>query len=97
MSQWFGEKKKKKEKDDGGNDSDDVIEWGTLIKLSVKKGGQVTSRHYRVLGIFSKNYNKWFPEFEKDKVTFNPQGKTWKAYSKKLQALGEDDEDDGAE
>ena len=40
--------------DDERKDSDDFIERDILIKLSVKKGGQVTSWHYRVLGIFSK-------------------------------------------
>ena len=89
LSRWFGEKKKKKEEDDGGKDSDDFIERNTLIKLSLKKGGQVSSQYYRVLGIFDKYYNKWFPEFEKDKkVTFNPQpGKKWKAYSERYKLL----------
>ena len=83
LSRWFGEKKKKKEEDDGGKDSDNFIERDTLIKLNVKKGGQVYSQYYRVLGIFSKHYNKWFVEFEIHKqVVFNPQGGTWKAYSK---------------
>jgi len=50
-----------------GKDSDDFIERETLIKLSLKKGGQVSSQYYRVLGIFDKYYNKWFVEFEKDK------------------------------
>jgi len=88
LSRWFGEKKKKKEEDDGGKDSDNFIERDTLIKLNVKKGGQVYSQYYRVLGIFSKHYNKWFVEFEKDKkVSFNPQGITWKVYSKKFKLL----------
>ena len=71
LSRWFGEKKKKKEEDDGGKDSDDFIERNTLIKLSLKKGGQVSSQYYRVLGIFDKYYNKWFPEFEKDKKSLS--------------------------
>ena len=60
-------KKKKKEEDDGGKDSDNFIERDTLIKLSLKKGGQVSSQYYRVLGFFDKYYNKWFVKFEKDK------------------------------
>ena len=67
LSRWFGEKKKNKEEVDGGKDSDDFIERDTLIKLSLKKGGQVSSQYYRVLGIFNKYYNKWFVEFEKEK------------------------------
>ena len=55
---------KKKKQDDEGKDSDNVIEQDTLIKLSVKKGEQVTRRYYRVFGISSKYYNKWFVEFE---------------------------------
>ena len=49
----------------------------------------MSSQYYRVLGIFDKYYNKWFPEFEKDKrVTFNPQpGKKWKAYSERYKLL----------
>ena len=67
LSRWFVEKKKKKEEDDGGKESDNFIERDTLIKLSLKKGGQVSSQYSRVLGIFNKYYNKWFVESEKDK------------------------------
>ena len=89
ISRWFGEKKRKKEEDDGGKDSDDFIKWDTLVKLSVKKGGQISSQYYRVLGIFDKYYNRWFVDFNKDKkVTFNPRsGTQWKAYSKKYKLL----------
>ena len=89
ISRWFGEKKRKKEEDDGDKDSDNFIERDTLVKLSVKKGGQISSQYYRVLGIFDKYYNKWFVEFNKDKqVTFNPQsGTQWKAYSRKYKLL----------
>ena len=44
ISRWFGEKKRKKEEDDGGKDCDDFIERDTLVKLSVKKGGQISSQ-----------------------------------------------------
>ena len=71
ISRWFGEKKRKKEEDDGGKDSDDFIERDTLVKLSVKKGGQISSQYYRVLGIFDKYYNKWFVEFNKDKKSLS--------------------------
>ena len=64
LSWWFSDKKKNEKEDDEGNDSDNFIERDTLIKLSMKTGEQVTSRYYRVLGIFSKYYNKWFVEFE---------------------------------
>ena len=88
LSRWFGDKKKKKKEDDEGEDSDNFIERDTLIKLSVKKGGQVTSRYYRVLGIFSKYYNKWCVPWEaRRQVVFNPQGRTWEAYSKKYKLL----------
>ena len=87
LSRWFGDKKKKKE-DDEGKDSGDFIEQDTLIKLSVKKEGQTIVRNYRVLGIFSKHYNKWFVEFDTRKqVVFNPQSTTWKTYSKKYKLL----------
>ena len=87
LSWWFGDKRKKKKEDDQGDDSDDFIERDTLIKLSVKKGGQTIIRNYRVLGIFSKHYNKWFVEFEQKQVVFNPQSKTWKIDSKKYKLL----------
>ena len=41
--------------DDGGKDSGDFIERDTLIKLNVKKGGQISSQYYRVLKIFDKS------------------------------------------
>ena len=87
LSWWFGDKKKKKE-DDKGKDSGNFIERDTLIKLSVKKEGQTIVWNYRVLGIFSKHYNKWFVEFDTRKqVVFNPQSTTWKTYSKKYKLL----------
>ena len=53
----------------------------------MKKGEQTIVRNYRVLGIFSKHYNKWFVEFEQKQVVFDPQSKTWKRYSKKYKLL----------
>ena len=87
ISRWFGDKKKKKDEDDEGKECQYFIERDTLIKLSVKKGGQVMVRNYRVLGIFSKHYNKWFPEFEEKQVVFSPQSTTWGTYSKKFKLL----------
>ena len=55
--------------------------------MSVKKGGQAVVRNYRVLGISSKHYNKWFVEFEQKQVVFNPQSMTWKTDSKKYKLL----------
>ena len=87
ISRWFGDKKKKKDEDDEGKECQYFIERDTLIKLSVKKGGQMMVRNYRVLGIFSKHYNKWFPEFEEKQVVFSPQSTTWGTYSKKFKLL----------
>jgi len=87
LSRWFGDKKKKKDEDDEGEDCQCFIERDTLIKLKMKKGGQVMARNYRVLGIFSKHYNKWFPEFEEKQVVFSPQSTTWGTYSKKYKLL----------
>ena len=87
ISRWFGDKKKKKDEDDEGKECQYFIERDTLIELSVKKGGQVMVRNYRVLGIFSKHYNKWFPEFEEKQVVFSPQSTTWGTYSKKFKLL----------
>ena len=60
-----------------------------MVKLSVKKGGQISSQYYRVLGIFDKFCNRWFVDLNKDKkITFNPRpGAQWKAYSKKYKLL----------
>ena len=74
IARWFGKKKRKKEEDDGGKDGDDFIEWDTLVKLSVKKGGQISSQYYRVLGIFDKSYNRWYVDFNKDKKSFSIHG-----------------------
>ena len=87
LSRWFGDKEKKKKEDDEDKGCHDFIERDTLIKLSVKKGGQTIVRNYRVLGIFSKHYNKWFFEFEQRQVVFNPQSMIWKKDSKKHKLL----------
>ena len=87
ISRWFGDKKKKKDEDDEGKEYQYFIERDTLIKLSVKKGGQVMVRNYRVLGIFSKYYNKWFVEFEQKQFVFNLQSMTWKTDPKKYKLL----------
>ena len=87
LSRWFGDKKKKKKEDDEGKDCHDFIERDTLIKLSVKKGGQTIVQNYRVIGIFSKHYNTWFVEFEQKQVVFNPQSMIWKKNSKKHKLL----------
>ena len=87
LSRWFGNNKKKKKEGDEGKDCHDFIKRDTLIKLNVKKGEQTIVRNYRVLGIFSKHYNKWFVEFEQKQVVFDPQSKTWKRYSKKYKLL----------
>ena len=87
ISRWFGDKKKKKDEEAEDKECQYFIERDTLIKLSVKKGGQVMVRNYRVLGIFSKHYNKWFPEFEEKQVVFSPQSTTWGTYSKKFKLL----------
>ena len=87
LSRWFGDKKKKKKEDDEGKDCHNFIERNTLIGLSVKKAGQTIVRNYRVLGIFSKHYNKWFVEFEQKQVVFNPQSMIWKTDSKKYKLL----------
>ena len=44
-------------------------------------------RNYRVLGIFSKHYNKWFVEFEQKQFVFNLQSMTWKTDPKKYKLL----------
>jgi hypothetical protein len=93
ISRWFGEKKRKKEEDDGGKDSGDFIERDTLIKLNVKKGGQISSQHYRVLGIFDKSYNRWCVDFNKDKKSrFQSTGRcTVEGILEEIQTIGEDD------
>ena len=74
ISWWFGKKKRKREEDDGGKDCDDFIERDTLVKLSVKEGGQISSQYCGLLGIFDKSYNRWFVDFKKDKiVSFSPR------------------------
>ena len=73
ISWWFGEKKRKKEEEDGGK-SGDFIERDKLIKLNVKKEGQISSQHYRVLGILDKSYNMWYVDFNTYKKLISIHG-----------------------
>ena len=57
------------------------IERDTLVTLKYKQGGrngQETVQYYRVLGIFSKHYNKWFVELDHKKIKFAPGSKKYK-------------------
>ncbi len=58
---WFGSKINKGGKDDNADAVDDntkYIQRESLITLSVTRGKTTTLKHYHVLAIFSKHYNK---------------------------------------
>ena len=38
-----------------------------LIKIKVGKGKEEASAHFRILGIYSKTYNKWYTDSESQK------------------------------
>jgi len=76
-ARWFGEKKSRNSReldtslDDVERVSDQVyIARGTLVTMKYNRGKSVTTEHYRVLGIFSKHYNKWFVHWDSDRVLF---------------------------
>jgi hypothetical protein len=46
------------------------IQRNSLITLNAKRGKTVSVEYYRVLGIFSKHYNKWYLHWDEEKVPF---------------------------
>ena len=57
----------------------------TVWSLSVKRGEAVTLEHYRVLGLFSKNANKWFVCWDADEVALGTNGKSMKVMVRMMQ------------
>ena len=68
---WFTSKEKSSSGQDGGTvpedtsaDNNTYIRRDSLIKLNCKRGKVETVEYYRVLAIFKKFYNKWYPSPE---------------------------------
>ena len=59
---WFSQKKKLDESDGNAASNDALlcIQWDSLIQMKCKRGNAESVENYRVLGLFSKYYNKWF-------------------------------------
>ena len=59
---WFSQKKKSDESDGNAASSDAplCIQQGSLIQVKCKRGNAESVENYRVLGLFSKYYSKWF-------------------------------------
>ena len=52
------------------------------------KDSMKTVEHYRVLAIFSKFYNKWYIEWDNDRVPFQKGSKKYKILARLLQKVG---------
>jgi len=96
---WFGSKKISANDTAGANQDshgvpDDKVYIGrdTLVKMKCKRGKTVSSEYYRVLGIYSKHYNKWFVHWDGDRVEFKSELKYAKQY-KLMMRMVKDGED----
>jgi hypothetical protein len=63
---WFNQKVKTVVCDDGVDSTNDglYIQQDSLIQLKCKRGKSESVENYRVLGFFTKFYNKWFVSLE---------------------------------
>lgn len=74
---WFGTKKKEATMVAKGND-DAYIRRDSLITFKCIRGKSESIEYYRVLGIFSKHYNKWFLHWDSDSVLYKKDSKKYK-------------------
>ena len=54
------------------------IERNSVVKMKCKQGRTTTVDSYRVLAIFSKFYNKWYLEWDNDRVPFKKGSRKYK-------------------
>jgi hypothetical protein len=82
---WFGSQKELKDNINKGHSVEDsgiYIRRDTLIKMKWKQGWSEMIEYYRVLGIFSKGYTKWWIHLDDNKVLFVPGSKKYKIFGR---------------
>lgn len=87
---WFNAKNHPSRND--GNTSMMVdgrfIQRDSLITVKAKRGKTESIEYYRVLGIFSKHYNKWYLHWDDDKVTYDNNSKQYKILARMVEKDG---------
>ena len=78
-SRWFRYKHKKKTESKFKKfqtNNDVYIHCVILIKMKCNQGEIESIEYYRVLGIFRKQYNKWFINIDSDRIMRKKDGKS---------------------
>ena len=78
QARWFWGKNKSIDNNTVSEDATTFIERNSVVSLKCKRGKIVTVEKYRVLCIFSKSYNKWYVEWDNEKVPFQSSSKKYK-------------------
>jgi hypothetical protein len=90
-ARWFGCKHSKKSTPGDGKEAAAgrcLISRDTLVKFRVKRGKKESVECFRVLGIFSKHYNKWFIHWDSDQVEYQPNSKKFKILARMVKLDG---------
>jgi len=91
-ARWFGAKKKKKNDSQNDSASTDAsgtyIERNSIVTMKCKQGRTESVESYRVLAIFSKHYNKWYIEWDSDRVEFQKGSTKYKILARMVQKVG---------
>ena len=64
------------------------ISRDTLVKFHAKRGKRESIEYYRVIGIFSKHYIKWFLDWDFDKVLYKHDSKKYKILARMVKLDG---------
>jgi hypothetical protein len=94
QQRWFGMKKSmtvsSDGNDEGGIDSCECVRYlerNSLISLKCKRGRFESIEMYRVLGLFTKYYNKWFIATE-EKIVWDKRSKQVKVLARMVKRQG---------
>jgi hypothetical protein len=90
-ARWFGCKHSKKSTLGDGEEAAAgrcLISRDTLVKFRVKRGKKESVQFFRVLGIFSKHYNKWFIHWDSDQVEYRPNSNKFKIIARMVKLDG---------
>jgi len=89
QARWFRGKIKSIDNNTVSADATTFIERNSVasMKCKCKRGNIVTVEKYRVLCIFSKSYNKWYVEWDNEKVPFQSSSKKYKILARMLKQV----------
>jgi hypothetical protein len=87
QARWFRGKIKSIDNNTVSEDATTFIERNSVVSMKCKRGNIVTVEKYRVLCIFSKSYNKWYVEWDNEKVPFQSSSKKYKVLARMLKQV----------